>query len=311
MTWTDLDQLISSGSSVDGRKGYDGNEKKQSILFDGRRYMLKIQNKLESSQKDGLRASYSNSPFSEYVSCHIAESCGLPAQNTLLGKFRDRIAVLCEDFMQDYPPGFQLQEFKQLENSFLEDAQIGRTPYLETINAIFQKHPRLEGIRLEAEKRYWDMFVLDAFTGNFDRHSGNWGYIVDLNSARIEVAPIYDCGSSLFPELDDGAIEGELADKEHMTDRLYKYPTAALIINGKRAKYHEVLGDVRNRKCVESLIGLYPRIDMKKISDIVDDTPLLPAIRKEFIKRILSDRYDLLLTPAYRKHGGARKDDVR
>jgi hypothetical protein len=38
---------------------------------------------------------------------------------------------------------------------------------------------------------------------------------------------------------------------------------------------------------------------MNKISNIIDDTPLLPEVRKEFYKRILLDRYDLILTPAW------------
>jgi hypothetical protein len=304
MTWADLDKLLSSGSSAYGRKGYDGNEKKLSVKLDGRRYMVKVQNKLDSPPKNELQASYSNSPFSEYVSCHIAESCGLSVQRTMLGKFRGKIVVACEDFMQDYPPGYQLQEFKQFENSFLEDVPIGRTPYLETLNAIFQRHPRLERIRAQAKKRYWDTFVLDSLIGNFDRHSGNWGYIVNLNSDDIELAPIYDCGSSLFSELDDAAIESELENKEHMRNRLYQYPTAALIIDGKnnkKAKYHEVLCDDTNQPCAESLKDIYPRIDIDKIANIINDTPLLSEVRREFYKRVIRDRYDMILTPAYRK----------
>ena len=26
---------------------------------------------------------------------------------------------------------------------------------------------------------FWDMFIADAFLGNFDRHNGNWGLLVN------------------------------------------------------------------------------------------------------------------------------------
>lgn len=26
---------------------------------------------------------------------------------------------------------------------------------------------------------FWDMFVVDALLGNFDRHNGNWGFLYD------------------------------------------------------------------------------------------------------------------------------------
>ncbi|TCU66892.1 hypothetical protein EV204_1132 [Tissierella praeacuta] len=26
---------------------------------------------------------------------------------------------------------------------------------------------------------FWDMFIADAFLGNFDRHNGNWGILID------------------------------------------------------------------------------------------------------------------------------------
>ena len=29
----------------------------------------------------------------------------------------------------------------------------------------------------ELTKFFWDMFVIDAFLENFDRHNGNWGFL--------------------------------------------------------------------------------------------------------------------------------------
>ena len=37
--------------------------------------------------------------------------------------------------------------------------------------------------------------------GIFDRHNGNWGILVDEEHQTAEIAPVYDCGSCLYPQL--------------------------------------------------------------------------------------------------------------
>ena len=47
------------------------------------------------------------------------------------------------------------------------------------------------------------MFAVDALIGNFDRHNGNGGVLVNENTDELKIAPIYDCGSCLFSQLTD------------------------------------------------------------------------------------------------------------
>lgn len=59
----------------------------------------------------------------------------------------------------------------------------------------------------ETIEKFWDMFVIDALIGNTDRHNGNWGFLLDLESGKVKFVPIYDCGSCLNPMLEDNEIE--------------------------------------------------------------------------------------------------------
>ena len=52
-------------------------------------------------------------------------------------------------------------------------------------------------------ERFWDMFIVDALIGNWDRHNGNWGFLYDDRNDEISLAPVYDCGSCLFPQADE------------------------------------------------------------------------------------------------------------
>lgn len=63
---------------------------------------------------------------------------------------------------------------------------------------MLQENTKLTNVEQICE-RFWDMYVIDAWIGNFDRHGANWGFLKKNNQYRI--APVYDNGSSLFPKL--------------------------------------------------------------------------------------------------------------
>lgn len=48
-------------------------------------------------------------------------------------------------------------------------------------------------------EHFWDMFIVDAFIGNFDRHNGNWGFLYNKHTDEMTIAPIYDCAKCLNP----------------------------------------------------------------------------------------------------------------
>lgn len=48
-------------------------------------------------------------------------------------------------------------------------------------------------------QHFWDMFIVDALIGNWDRYNGNWGFLYNPVTDEVEIAPVFDCGSCLFP----------------------------------------------------------------------------------------------------------------
>ena len=97
---------------------YGGADTKKTIIFNGKYYLLKFPN----NAKQNKDISYSNNIFSEYLGCHIFNSVGILAQNTILGIYRQDNGVTknvcaCEDFTGN---GWRLVEFQNLKNSFPE-----------------------------------------------------------------------------------------------------------------------------------------------------------------------------------------------
>lgn len=293
---------------IDLTANYGGSDKKRGIILYNKKYMLKLSDKIPEEKRNNLNSSYTNSAFSENIGCKIAESIGFDTQKTLLGHItmqsskkeeRTYPVVACENFI---PAGWDLVEFKFIEGALLEKKP-GKLPEIDDIyeimtneNAYFTKE-----FGKEALKRYWDTFILDALLGNFDRHANNWGYLVNKETHEIKLAPIYDCGSCLYPQISDEAIDNILNNESEIQMRIEKFPVAALLENGRKVSYMQYIASFKNPDCTNALLRIVPRIDMNKIENIIDEMPEISDKRKCFYKTMLSERFKQILLEPYKK----------
>ena len=287
-----------------GYRFYDGADKKISVEYNGKFYLLKFAKSIE--KRNELNTSYANNVFSEYIGSHIFADCGIESQNTLIGTYKGKLVVACEDFNRE---GFHLQEFSKFENSYLGTGNAERTPRLEDVENIIRNHERLD-IRDEAEERFWDTFVLDAFLGNFDRHCGNWGYLVNEDTHAMKLAPVYDCGGCLYPQLADHSLEHIMNHPEEMEKRIYQFPKAALQIGGQRVGYNEVINSMEYPGCNRALVKIVPQIEMDRIRNIINETPLISEVRKRFLMTMLQKRKECLLDKPFEKLQVKGQDSV-
>ena len=177
--------------AVNKFKGYGGaNGNKINIIYQNESYMLKFPPSGKGKKVKDI--SYTNSCISEYIACHIFASMGFRTQETLLGTYTDKrgkekIVVACKDFTAD---GKQLMEFAQLKNTCIDSEQNGYGKDIQSVIEAIEEQKLLP--EKEVKDFSWDMFIADAFLGNFDRHNGNWGFLVDQKAQTAEIAPIYD-----------------------------------------------------------------------------------------------------------------------
>lgn len=145
------------------------------------------------------------------------------------------------------------------------------------------------------------MFIADTLVGNFDRHNGNWGFLINEGLKEVEIAPIYDCASCLYPQLTDERIKKIIGDEEEMNARVFVFPNSALKIDDKKINYYDFISSLDNVDCNKALLRVFPRINLNVINEIIDNTLYISDIRKEFYKKIIKMRYDLLLKVNYNK----------
>lgn len=267
--------------------GANGN--KISIVYDKENYMLKFPSRLMKNPEMG----YINGCFSEYIACHILQTLEINAQETLLGKYEEKITVACKDFAVD---GFVLKDFASLKNTIINSMQNGYgTELSDVLNAIEQQQivsPK------KLKEFFWNMFIGDALLGNFNRHNGNWGFLVNDNTGQIKIAPVYDCGSCLYPQLNDEGMKFVLANKDEIEQRMYVFPTSAIKENGVKINYAEFLLTTDNAECHKSLIDIGHKIDLQKINIVIDSTPFISDIHKIFVKTMISERKEKIIDRA-------------
>ena len=245
--------------------------------------------------------SYSNSCISEYLGCKIFDSIGIPVQQVMLGTYTTpkgvkKVVVACKDFTR---PGIVLQDFASLKNQIVDSVRNGYGTELDDIMETFEQQTALDVESLK--KRFWDTFIVDALIGNWDRHNGNWGFLYNTETDEMKLAPIFDCGSSLFPQADESMMAQILADQGAINHRVFNIPLSSIMKEGKKINYFDFISSLEYEDCNNALRRIVPEIHMEKINQLIDDTPIISQIQKDFYKTMLKIRKEKILDFSLKK----------
>ena len=264
---------------------YKGSEKKKTLIYDGKKYLVKFPDPIREKNKN---ISYINNAFSEYIGSNIFKMVGFPTQNTIIGVYKynekEKIVCACEDFTNSNKV---LYEFENLALSTNPDKKI-ETELTDILNVLDENNIiNIPKIR----EKFWDMFVIDSLKGNTYRHNGNWGFLVDIKTNKIEFAPIYDCGSCLNPMIDDDEIK-KLQDNDIKNLAINCY--SCLKENGKKINYMTYIKECKNEECNKAILRVFKNIKIDEINKFIDGISCMSNERKEFYKKIINIRYKII-----------------
>ena len=271
-------------------RAYNGaNGKKIAVRHDGAVWILKFP---PSAADRPTALSYTNSCLSEHIASTIANMVGLKSQETRLGTFtngKTKTVCACRDFTEG---GKILYDFCSIKNTVIDSETNGTGTELDDVLETIELQAFVDPVSLKAH--FWDMFVVDAFLGNFDRHNGNWGFLVDPDTRNAEIAPAFDFGSCLLPQADDRIMNLVVEDKAERDARIYSFPASALKQNGKKIGYVDFVKRNRDGVLAPSLSRIVPRIDLSAIDAFIDDAPILSDLQRRFYKTYLAERCEAL-----------------
>ena len=268
---------------------YGGSERKFGILVDGYEYMIKFQKYNNFGEKI-----YNH--ISEYIGCHIFEMLGFNVQETYLGTYNGEEVVACKNFIVG---NYQFVPFNDVGESTLDNDKEKYQYSYEDIMQMLIANSKLTNVD-NTIKVFWEMFVVDALIGNFDRHGSNWGFLKKDN--RYHIAPIFDNGSCLYPSMNDKDIMIKIMNSEEETNqRIYKYPTSQIKLNGKKSSYYEIINSLAFKECNEALIKIYELYNQEKIDKLIESVPFISETHKKFYKYMLNERFNKILKASYNK----------
>lgn len=273
------------------KKTYAGaNGNKIAVMYQDALYMLKFPGAARLNQD----MSYANGCISEYLGSHIFTLAGIPAQETLLGTYRingkEKIVVACKDFTGTV---LVLQDFTSLKNAVLSSESNGTGTELSDILDAIEHQTIIDAEVLT--QHFWNMFIVDALIGNWDRHNGNWGFLYNAATDEVTLAPVFDCGSCLFPQADEAIMRAVLDDPAERQLRVFDRPLSAIRENGQKINYRAFISSLKNPDCNAALKRIVPRLKLNELRDLVDGTPFIGDLQKEFYYTMLSERKEKIL----------------
>ena len=281
--------MIDFSKATEELNSYKGSEKKKTLIYNNIRYLVKFPDPIREKNKN---ISYVNNAFSEYVGSNIFKIIGFETQNTLLGTYtyngREKIVCACEDFTDG---NHVLYEFENLALSANPDKKIDTE--LSDIMEVIEEIKNLSQIIIadNIKEKFWDMFIVDSLIGNTDRHNGNWGLLVNARSSKAGFSPIYDCGSCLNPMLEDNQIE-RINEVELKNLAINCY--SCIKENGKKINYMTYIKSTKNEECNNAIRNIIKKINIDEINNFIDKIPSMTIVRKEFYKKIIYYRYEIL-----------------
>lgn len=277
--------MIDFTNAIEEFNNYKGSEKKKTLIYDNKKFLVKFPDPVREKNKN---ISYINNAFSEYIGSNVFKIVGFKTQNTVLGKYnyngKEKIVCACKDFTDDESI---LYEFENLALSTNPDKKIETE--LNDIMEVIEEN-KLINIE-ETKQKFWDMFVIDSLIGNTDRHNGNWGFLLNKKTGKVEFSPIYDCGSALNPMLEDEEIK-KINETELKNLAINCY--SCLKENGKKINYMTYIKQMNNEECNKAIKRLFLNINIDEINNFIDNVEGMSTARKDFYKKMIEKRYEIL-----------------
>lgn len=279
-------------------RAYNGaNGKKIAVEYEGERYMLKFP---PSGNKKPTELSYTNGSISEHIASSIFNMLGVKAQETHLGTFnvngKVKIVCACKDFTNKNK---NLYDFCSIKNTVIDSEHNGTGTELADVLETIEKQQFVNS--KELLEHFWNVFVIDALLGNFDRHNGNWGFLFDEETQNTELAPVFDCGSCLLPQADEKIMKAVLGNEDELNARIFQFPTSAIKLNDRKINYYDFISSMENEDCNKAILRIFPNIDIDLINTFIDNVPYIGDLQKDFYKTYITARYEKILLPVYRK----------
>lgn len=98
-----------------------------------------------------------------------------------------------------------------------------------------------------------------------------------------------------------------IKDRDSLVKRVLDFPRAALRIGKNKVAYHEFLLSDEGAKARAALGDIMSKIDFCAIHRLIEETPCISDVRREFYSQLIDVRREAILEPAYELYREERR----
>lgn len=254
--------------------------------------------------------------WAEKLACELALMLGIPHAHYDLAEWRGKLGVCSHSFI---PQGGRLIHGNELLGGKLTEAGDRKFYYAQrshTISAVLgllkiqdmvepPEHFAPMGAIVQAVDVFVGYLLFDAWIGNQDRHSENWGF-VRLNT-NFYLAPSYYHGSSMARNLGDDERAKRLVtrDQGYSIEHYVTTARSSLYPHGIQGKTRSLLTIEafehawRNRpQAGQEWLDKLRNVSDQNTRDAVNMVPdnIMTPVAKDFTARLLKSNRDRLLS---------------
>lgn len=219
--------------------------------------------------------------YTEHVGSSIYRNLGVPVQFTRTVRYNGRIGCLVSDIVGDN----ELRTFKCIHDSSFETSLGDKSYTIDDVLHVLDSHSKSDLSFIRAlERQFVSMLVIDAIIANRNRHAGNWGYL--CSGTKRSICPVFDCGSSLFPELDISSI----VTRSDWHRIVVESPKSQVRMNSERKNtFYKIFES--NRDSIDSSFLCLDNVE----SAITKSLYGVPRDTAEFYRKLMTLRYEVII----------------
>lgn len=291
---------------------FGGHDAKFYAFFDNCNWMIKrAHNSIIDRErlKNKKLPTYDSSCQSEWLGSKIYEMLDIPVQKTIYGKYQGKDVIACSYIYDDKTERLiemrsMFQTMSPQDQESLRYSPGDSKVLLLDVFKFIQHDKRFDNFRESVVNRFWDMFVVDAFIGNNDRHMGNWGIILNRELKHYCLAPVYDNGSAFRSRWNEKQFERCAKSTPGEIKQIIVGGCSPYVIGEKRINSLKYMLNNPCYECIEAMFDIIPQIDLKEGFYYIDQlhkSNIISGARNIALKKILTSTLDDFLFPALKK----------
>ena len=205
--------------------------------------------------KEG-KAGLKQEPYNEIIATKIMDLLGIKNAGYSIRTVGDKIVCLCKCMVD------RDTELLYARNVLDMDKSPDKSNYQKYVELC-----KKNGI-MDVQERLDEMIVIDFIIGNTDRHTRNFGIIRDAENLQwLKIAPIFDCGNSLFF---NDRIKNKLEDNIDSFCKWSKSTNLEMLRNITTSGWYNETALKKIPKIINTGLKTHDLLDRKRISMITE-----------------------------------------